>query len=245
MNFNSQTTVREIAQQHPQAARIFESFGIDYCCGGKRPLAEACQHANVAVDGVMAELQRPAPSAELDDRWAFAPLAELANHIVEKHHGFVRQESPRLTALLEKVRTRHGELHPELREIQGLFEGLTSELASHMLKEEHVLFPMIQQLEETSRNAGPDAATQFRSIEFPIARMVAEHEDAGEALRGIRSLTGEYQPPAGACASFQALYQGLAQFERDLHQHIHLENNILFPRAVALTEAGQTLQNVV
>ncbi len=245
MKFDSQTTVREIAQEHPQAARIFESFGIDYCCGGKRPLAEACRQANVVVDRVMEELERPSPAVELDDRWASAPLSELANHIVHKHHAFVRQESPRLTALLEKVRARHGESHPELSEIQGLFEGLAAEMASHMLKEEHVLFPMIQQLEETSRSAGPDAAAQFRSIEFPIARMVAEHEDAGAALSGIRSLAGAYQPPTGACASFQALYQGLAQFEQDLHRHIHLENNILFPRAVALTEAAQELQNAL
>jgi regulator of cell morphogenesis and NO signaling len=239
MNLASETTVRDIALENPQAARVFEFFGIDYCCGGRRPLDEACRQANVSVDTVLEVLRRPAPVEEgLDDRWNSASLAKLADHIVETHHAYVRRESPRLTDLLEKVRSRHATAHPELRRIQELFHGLASELADHMLKEERVLFPMIKRLEE-ARQVDEAGGASFRGIEFPIQRMMAEHNDAGEALSGIHSLTAAFQPPADACPSFRALYRGLEEFERDLHRHIHLENNILFPRAMEMTRTVQ------
>jgi regulator of cell morphogenesis and NO signaling len=245
MNLASQTTVRDIVLENPQAPRVFESFGIDYCCGGKRPLDEACRQANVAVDTVLEMLRRPVPVEEvLDDRWNSASLKKLADHIVETHHAFVRRESPRLTGLLEKVRGRHATTHPELCRVEELFDGLASELADHMLKEERILFPMIKRLEEATRADGANGAS-FRGIEFPIQRMIAEHDDAGEALTRIHSLTAAFQPPADACTSFRALYQGLEEFERDLHRHIHLENNILFPRAVEMTRTVQENGSVV
>lgn len=230
MSLDTQTTVREIVLENPRAARTFESFGIDYCCGGKRALEEACREASVSLETVLHELQQQDASAEVtDDDWRSAPLAELADHIVSKHHAFVRQESPRLTALLVKVRTRHGNAHGELGRVEELFEGLASELALHMLKEEQVLFPMIKALATAPAGTG-----NFHGIEFPVRRMMEEHDDAGEALRGIRELTGQFQPPTDACTSFRALYHGLLDFEQDLHRHIHLENNILFPRAVGM-----------
>jgi regulator of cell morphogenesis and NO signaling len=239
MNLAPQTTVRDIVLENPQAALVFESFGIDYCCGGKRPLDEACRQANVALDMVLEVLRRLRPVEEvLDDRWNSASLEKLADHIVETHHAFVRRESPRLTDLLQKVRRRHATTHPELCRIEELFDGLASELADHMLKEERVLFPMIKRLEEATRGDGAVGAS-FRGIEFPIQRMMAEHDDAGEALTGIHSLTAAFHLPADACPSFRALYQGLAEFERDLHRPIHLENNILFPRAVEMIKTVQ------
>jgi regulator of cell morphogenesis and NO signaling len=245
MKADSKTTVREITPDYPQAARVFESFGIDYCCGGKRPLEEACRQANVAVDTVLAALRRPLAAEEvLDGPWTSAALGDLADHIVLKHHAFVRQESPRLAQLLQEVRRRHETAHPELRRVDELFGALASELALHMLKEEQILFPMIKRLDEAWRADGADEAS-FRRIEFPIQRIMAEHDDAGEALSGIRSATTAFQPPADACPSFRALYQGLEEFERDLHRHIHLENNILFPRAVEMAKTDQEYGNAV
>jgi regulator of cell morphogenesis and NO signaling len=245
MKLASQTTVRDIVLENPQAARVFESFGIDDCCGGKRPLDEACRQANVALDMVLEVLRRSRPVEEvLHDCWNSVSLEKLADHIVETHHAFVRRESPRLTDLLQKVRRRHATTHPELCRVEELFDGLASELANHMLKEERALFPMIKRLEEATRGDGAVGAS-FRGIEFPIQRMMAEHDDAGEALTGIHSLTAAFQAPADACPRFRALYQGLAEFEQDLHRHIHLENSILFPRAVEVTKTVQENCSVV
>jgi len=223
MNASPQTTLRDIVLEFPQAARVFESAGIDYCCGGRRTLAEACQRGGIAVETVLDLLQQPADTGEVDsDRWASAGLPDLVDHIVQTHHSFVRREAPRLTELLTKVQAKHGTSHPELSEIAALFAALTHELSLHMRKEEQILFPLIKNM----------SGVGSHWVEFPIRQMVAEHEDAGEALAGIRSLSRGFAIPADACPSFAALYQGLEEFEQDLHRHIHLENNILFPRAL-------------
>lgn len=228
MEPDSQTPVREIVLAFPQAAAVFESLGIDYCCGGKHTLDEACRQAGVAVSTIRTKLQQSASPTEVGDgQWATADLSKLAEHIVQKHHSFVRRESSRLTDLLQKVQAVHGTSHPELNQIEKRFGELASELAQHMLKEERVLFPLIAELESGGQVASC-------GVEFPIRRMISEHDGAGELLAAIRSLSARFQPPADACLSFRALYQGLEEFERDLHRHIHLENNILFPRALAL-----------
>jgi regulator of cell morphogenesis and NO signaling len=210
-----QTTIREIAFENPRATHVFESIGIDYCCGGKRTLAEACRQANVAAEQVLAELQRPLQAGEIADaQWNTASLTELVDHIINKHHTFVRQESPRLTELLQKVRTRHIDAHPELNKVGASFDSLASELAFHMLKEERVLFPMIKRLEEASNSGSATGGESHCAIEFPVRQMMIEHEDAGEALSAMRSLTSGFQPPLDACPSFRALYQGLQDFEK-------------------------------
>ena len=235
MSVALETTVRDIALENPHAVRVFESFGIDYCCGGGHSLEEACRQANVDADALREALGRPADAEDdAGGNWATAALEELTCHIVSRHHTFVRRETARLIELLGKVRAKHLANHPELNQLAESFQALASELKLHMLKEEQVLFPMIQQLEEASREEDADTAA-FAGIAFPIERMTSEHEDAGEILRSIRSQTGAFQPPPDARPSFRALYQGLEEFERDLHQHIHLENNILFPRAARLT----------
>jgi len=230
MKLDPQMTVRQIVLDYPQAVRTLESFGIDYCCGGTRLLEDACRTANVPIERILDQLESPANEAEsLDEHWKSAPLSELADHIVRRHHSFIRRESERLKELAVKVLSRHGEAHPELAEIASVFDATAENLALHMLKEEQVLFPMIRRMEESPQQL------PF-SVQFPIRQMMAEHDDAGESTSAIRSLAGGYHAPEDACASFRALYQGLEEFEKDLHHHVHLENNILFPRAIEREE---------
>jgi regulator of cell morphogenesis and NO signaling len=233
MQTQKSPTVRELAVVNPSATRIFEKFGIDYCCGGEKSLAEACTAAKVNPEVVKTALEEPVlPTHERD--WQRASLAELVVHIVEKHHQFTREEIARLTPLLAKVEGVHGQNHPEINQVQGLFRGLAQEMTMHMMKEEHMLFPYIEQLEEAVNRGTQPAPPMFGTVQNPVRMMMMEHDASGEALRRIRELTDAYTAPADACVSYQTLYKALQEFEADLHQHIHLENNILFPRAVAL-----------
>jgi regulator of cell morphogenesis and NO signaling len=229
-------TVREIAIHNPAAVRVFDTFGIDYCCGGKRPLDEACKKAEVPFDTVLRALQALEPvSAVPEERdWAAAALAELAAHIVNRHHAYVREETPRIERLLQKVVGAHGKKHPEVAEIQQTFGALSGELSVHMLKEERVLFPFIGQLEAAVQSGGDAPSGCFASVEMPISRMLADHDDAGALLTKMRALSDDYRVPDAACPTYRGLYAALEAFERDLHHHVHLENNILFPRAVAI-----------
>jgi regulator of cell morphogenesis and NO signaling len=232
-------TVREIAIHNPATVRVFESLGIDYCCGGKRPLAEACERAGVSVAQALKLLADVGPESSSPEgrAWGDASFRDLIDHIVARHHVYVRQEGPRLEALLDKVISRHGVNHPELLSIRDLFSAMNQELVTHMFKEEHILFPFLQKMEVSVRTGAPLPLACFDSVGTPIARMLADHDDAGELLAKIRALSSHYQAPAGACPSYLGLYHGLREFERDLHLHIHLENNILFPRALAMDHA--------
>jgi regulator of cell morphogenesis and NO signaling len=212
-------TVREIAIENPAAIRVFESFGIDYCCGGQRPLQEACARVNVPVERVLEKLSET--SLAEDTNWTDASSKELIAHIVARHHAYVRQEAPRLAMLLAKVAGKHGVAHPELASILELFTTLATDLLAHMQKEEQVLFPLLQTTDTQSANP---------SLAAPIARMLADHDEAGALTAKIRALASNFELPAGACPSYRGLYHGLEEFERDLHQHVHLENNILFRR---------------
>jgi len=232
-------TVREIAIHHPATVRIFESLGIDYCCGGKRTLADACERAHVPVADALKLLAALGPAAVSPEEkaWSGASFRDLIDHIVSCHHAYVRQEGPRLEALLEKVVNRHGAEHPELGAIRELFNAMHQELVTHMFKEEHVLFPFLRKMEIVSHDGAPVPAACFDSVGTPIARMLADHDDAGDLLARMRALSSNYQAPAGACPSYLGLYHGLREFERDLHLHVHLENNILFPRALEMDQA--------
>lgn len=220
-------TVGEIAAANPASARVFERFGIDYCCGGNHSLSIACARAKVPVER-LAPLLEQAGGEAYPSVWDDAPLRELTRHIVQRHHAFIREEAPRIEELLAKVRAKHGAAHPELSRLKALFETLAGELMQHLMKEERMLFPYIDALDE-----GVLPRACFASVQSPVAVMTAEHESAGEILAAMRALADGYRPPAAACASFQALYRALEEFERDLHWHVHLENNILFPRAIA------------
>ena len=230
---NTAKTVREIAVEMPQATRVFEKFGIDYCCGGLKTLEQACAAANLRVDTILQSLESTAVTKPEQD-WKAGELSLLIEHITNTHHAYVKSEVPRIEALAAKVVSVHRKNHPELLEVQKVFRGLGAELSTHLMKEENILFPYIARAEASVRAGRPAARPPFGSVGNPIHMMMMEHDSAGEALRELRCLTADYAPPSDACISYQTLYRALADFEADLHQHIHLENNILFPRAVEM-----------
>jgi regulator of cell morphogenesis and NO signaling len=233
-------TVGEIAAETPSCTREFEKLGIDYCCGGNRSLSEACAQVNASMDEVLARLARCAETAtsESDKNWQTLLLADLIEHINGTHHVFVRSECPRIETLAAKVAGVHGKNHPELLTVQELFSTLSDELALHLMKEEQILFPYILRMEESLQQGEPVPTAMFGTVMNPIHMMMQEHDGVGDALRALRKVTSDYKVPDDACTSYRTLYDALQQFEKDLHQHIHLENNVLFPRASEM-EAGR------
>ena len=236
MTIATTRTVGEIAAEMPNATREFEKVGIDYCCGGARTLGDACAQAKIPVGEVLARLEKSAQLSAIGDSkdWQNQPLADLIAHITGTHHVFVREECPRIEALASKVVGVHGQNHPELLQVQEIFSALAEELSVHLMKEEQVLFPYIFRLEESFVAGEPTPPAMFGTVVNPVRMMMQEHDGAGEAVRTLRSITHDYAVPADACISYRTLYEALQGFEADLHQHIHLENNILFPRAVAM-----------
>jgi len=224
-------TVREIALEQPTSIRVFEHYGIDYCCGGRKPLAEACAASNLDVDVVLAALERAAQGSE---DWPKASLEALSSHIVATHHAYVKCELPRLAVLAEKVVRRHGDTQAELPLIQAKLAQLDEELTQHLAKEEVTLFPYVVKLERAFESGGVMPHGCFGTVANPIAMMTAEHDAAGGLMTEIRDLSHYFTTPTGACPTYHAFYDGLREFEQDLHQHIHLENNILFPRAIEM-----------
>lgn len=233
----AEKTVREMAAENSSATRVFEKFGIDYCCGGNKSLQEACTAANLRVDHVLDSLEgaEQASRVGLPNRnWQNEPLAELVAHINQTHHKYTREEITRLGPLFAKVCSVHGKNHPELESMRAIFQGVSQDLTMHMMKEELMLFPYIVRMEEAVIQQEPILPPPFGSVQNPVTMMEHEHDDAGEALRALRAASQGYTAPADACISYQTLYRALEQFDADLHQHIHLENNILFPRAIAM-----------
>ncbi len=230
---NLNAPVRDFVLAKPAAARVLESFGIDYCCGGSQTLAQACRAANRPAEEVCAAF-RNLDSLPPEKDWSHAPLAELAQHIVDRHHSFTRAELARITSLIAKVISAHGANHPELVRLQSIFAGLCEELTMHMMKEENILFPYIAAMEEAARIKRRPPAAMFGTVQNPVASMMMEHEASAQALDKMREMTGNYAVPPDGCESYRALYQAIPALAADLHQHIHLENNILFPRSVEL-----------
>jgi regulator of cell morphogenesis and NO signaling len=228
-------TVREIALNQPSSIRVFEQFGIDYCCGGKKPLALACTEQDIEIGSLLAALQAAADKPDAGGQhWGGASLESLIGHIISTHHEYVKRELPRLDSLAQKVVARHGSTHAEVAEIQAALATLDSELTQHLAKEETILFPYIAQLERALSNGESRPHGCFGTVANPIAMMTQEHDGAGALLAEIKKLSGDFTPPHDACTTFHAYYSGLKEFEQDLHQHIHLENNILFPRAIEM-----------
>jgi len=232
-------TVRDYAIETPQTIPVFERLRIDYCCGGNRPLDEACAAANVNLEQVLKSIEAAIaePVRPSDRELRSGSLAELISHIVRTHHVFVRTQIPEIAALIEKVNAKHGTNHPELGKIRTVFHGLGDELMTHLMKEENILFPYIERMEESVLQHEPVLPPPFGTVANPVRMMEHEHDNAGIALRILRDASQNFTPPADACTSFQALYTALANFEKDLHQHIHLENNILFPQALKMETA--------
>ena len=229
-------TVSEIAAQSLSAVRVFESLGIDYCCGGKRPLDEVCRQKGLDSKAVQQQLEAAARGRESTDRdWTTAPLREMIAHIVKTHHDYLRREFKPLTERLAKVYRVYNERYGEtLTGLPEVFGRLRAELEMHMAKEERLLFPAIEAAEFAVETGSPLPARPFGTVGNPIRMMEAEHEDAGHDLSEIRRITNDFAVPDYACVTYRALMSGLAELEQDLHLHIHLENNILFPRAIEL-----------
>jgi regulator of cell morphogenesis and NO signaling len=226
-------TVAEIVTRHPETLPIFERLGIDYCCGGGRRAGDAVAASGLAWPEVAAGIWAAVSAAgdgPAQPSWVDAPLTDLMGHIVDRYHGKLRELLPMLSQMGDKVVNAHGDRHPEVRHVASTFTGLRNELESHMMKEEHVLFPFIEQLESGLGHRHP----MLGHISSPIAMMEAEHDSAGAALAALRTATSSYAAPPDGCATFRGYYDHLAVLERELHEHIHLENNILFPRAAAL-----------
>jgi regulator of cell morphogenesis and NO signaling len=228
-------TIREIALNQPSSIRVFEQFGIDYCCGGRKPLAAACTEQKIDIGSVLAALQTAAAApSQVTEDWCKASLKGLSEHITATHHAYVKKELPRLDSLAQKVLSRHGANHLELPKIGLALEKLDQELTQHLAKEEQILFPYIAGLELSLAEGSERPHSCFGTVANPIAMMTQEHDAAGALLAEIRQMGNNFTPPQDACPTYHAFYNGLKEFEQDLHQHIHLENNILFPRAIAL-----------
>src|SRR5689334_2672268 len=207
-------TVREIVLETPHAARVFESLGVDYCCGGNRPLDEACAAAHLSVDEVVRALEEAAKSPSAPQKeWPAESLGALIDHIQSTHHVFTRSELTRIRALLDKVCGVHGKNHPELNEVREVFLALAQELTTHLMKEEMVLFPYIGRMEESVLQKEPVLPAPFGTVENPIHAMMQEHDTAGDALRRIRELTHSFTAPEDACVSYRMLYEALKGFE--------------------------------
>jgi regulator of cell morphogenesis and NO signaling len=228
-------TIRDIALENPAATRVFEEYKIDYCCGGGRKFGDACRTAGVAPEVVSHKIDQLFIPEEFVSP-ASMGLVELIDHILEKHHVFTKLEIARLSPLMEKVRAKHGPQHAQLYGLAIAFTELSDDLTPHMEKEEKVLFPFVRQLVMSDANKVSIPRPPFRTVKNPVQLLMVEHDRDGQILKKMRDISGDYVLPEDACPSFGALYHGLVELERDLHRHIHLENNVLFPAAVKLEQ---------
>jgi regulator of cell morphogenesis and NO signaling len=227
----TETTVGEIVRAVPGRSRVFENLGIDYCCGGKKPLAEVCRAKGLDPATVVTMLAALDAKAEVQPANPDAmTLTELCDNIEQTHHGYLREELPRLDFMTRKVAAVHGDHEPRLLEVQRVFENFNTEIGTHIQEEDDQIFPAIRQLESNPSEKAKAVATLRDSFE----KLESEHESAGGALVCFKELTDNYTPPEWACNTFRALYDGLAQLEKNMHQHVHKENNVLFPKVLAV-----------
>lgn len=237
ININSNTIVKEIVAKNFQTAKVFEKYGIDFCCKGNRPLNKAAEDKKINVKELINELVNSSNtgnnSQERYDEWE---LTFLSKYIINNHHAYVKEAIPRIQEHLNKVENRHGKTHPHMIAVNELFQKISDELISHMLKEEKVLFPIVKYLEDCKLFNERPKTGGYKTIQNPINAMEREHDGAGNIMAEIRNLTGNYTLPEDACTTFTLTYKELEEFEQDLHKHVHLENNILFPKAIKLEE---------
>ena len=226
------STVADWVTDNPKTASVFENLQIDYCCGGGASLAEACASKGLDAAAILSQLTSATaiPTDAPQESWQECTLSELCDHIESTHHAYLRSVLPRLTELIAKVVEAHSGAHPELPEVQRVFSDLREELEPHMMKEEQILFPAVREMEQ----AASQPRFPFGTVANPIRMMEHEHHAAGGGLQRLRELTAGYQLPEGACNTYQVMLHTLHELELDLHQHIHKENFILFPRAQEL-----------
>ncbi|KAB1069675.1 iron-sulfur cluster repair di-iron protein [Tamlana haliotis] len=235
LNNNAQKEVGQFVAEDFRTAAVFSNYGIDFCCRGNRSVEEVCEKNNIDTNELLDKLEAviSVNNGETIDYKSW-PLDLLADYIEKKHHRYVEEKIPVLRQFLAKLCRVHGERHPELLEINDLFTASAGELAAHLKKEELILFPFVKKMVGATISQGAVEAPHFGTVENPIAMMMEEHDNEGVRFRKIAELTNNYNPPADACNTFRVTYAMLEEFEQDLHKHIHLENNILFPQAIKL-----------
>ena len=231
MKYNANSIIGQVVADDFRTASIFKNHKIDFCCNGNRNIDEAAKAKNIDIDKVLYELENVSGSTDQEninfDAW---PIDLLADYIERIHHKYVNDKVPELLQYLNKIQAVHGEKHPELYEVYTLFQGAAYDLIQHMKKEESILFPYARQMANETANTPP----HFGTVQNPVRVMMQEHENEGERFRKIRQLTNDYTPPSDACSTYTVAFAMLEEFENDLHKHIHLENNILFPKTVEM-----------
>lgn len=237
MNISKETIIGALVAKDYRMASVFKKNNIDFCCNGNRSVDEACRAENIDSETLIRELEAASSAAEsagVDyNTW---PLDLLADYIEKKHHRYVESKIQEITPYLEKIVRVHGDRHPELKKVEHLFKESVGELSAHMKKEELVLFPFVRKLTEAQKQ-GRAISAPFGTVENPIRMMMHEHEGEGERFRKIAELTNDYTAPEDACNTYRVTFALLKEFEKDLHLHIHLENNILFPKSIETEKA--------
>lgn len=235
MKITSDTPVGEVVKTNFKTATMFQANKIDYCCNGNQSISEACEKAGVQADELIRDLEAALQESDPDTEYINnLDLSTLSDYIVNRHHAYVRKNIPFLKQNLDKIAQVHGANHPELEQVRDEFHKSAGELTMHMQKEELLLFPYVKKMEEAKKENKKPMAPAFGKVAHPIAAMMAEHENEGERYMRISELTNNYQVPADGCTTYEVTMKQLADFEKDLHRHIHLENNILFPKAKLL-----------
>jgi regulator of cell morphogenesis and NO signaling len=238
----SSLSLAQIVNSNHQAASVFEKYHLDFCCKGKRSLEQACAEQQLPISQVTDDLE----NIFIKDNGGTAidfekmNLTQLADYIVQTHHAFVKNEMPQIHAYLQKVSSKHGERHPELYRIFQTFNAVKEEMESHMKKEELILFPRIKELQKLAENENTHLQLNITYLQSPITIMEQEHDHAGSLLNDIRILSNDYTPPQDACTTYRLSFAALKAFEMDLHQHVHLENNLLFPKSINMFRELQT-----
>ena len=237
MNLSKESVIGEVVAENYKAATVFKSHKIDFCCNGGRTIAEACEKQNINTDELLQQINQVLneKSSETIDFKSWS-LDLLVDYIEKKHHRYVRQRINDILPFLIKVTRVHGENHPELYEINQLFSDSADALLHHLEKEENILFPFIKEMSEAESRGEKLKLPFFGTVNNPIQMMHEEHDDEGERFRKIATLSNDYTPPENACNTYRVTFALLQEFEEDLHQHIHIENNIIFPRAIQLEQ---------
>lgn len=235
MNITDHDVVGEVVASDYRTASVFQKYGIDFCCKGDRRIADVCSERGIETSGVIRDLQETIKASDTPasdfNTW---PLDLLADYIQNKHHRYVDQQILEIKPYLAKIVSVHGGRHPELSEVERLFSQTAGEMTAHMKKEEFILFPFIRKMVKAEQDGAQISRPHFTTVENPVAMMKHDHDEEGERFRKISSLTGQYTAPADACTTYRVTLALLKEFEEDLHMHIHLENNILFPKAIEL-----------
>jgi regulator of cell morphogenesis and NO signaling len=237
----SSLSLAQIVNNNHQAASVFEKYHLDFCCKGKRSLEQACTEQQLSVSKVTEDLENiftKDNNSTVD--FEKMNLTQLADYIVQTHHAYIKNEMPQIYAYLHKISSKHGERHPELYKIFQTFSAVKEEMEGHMKKEELILFPRIKELEKLANNENANLQLNITYLQSPITVMEQEHDHAGSLLNDIRILSNDYTPPQDACTTYRLSFAALKAFELDLHQHVHLENNILFPKAINMFRELQT-----